>query len=197
VRSARSARITAGSSFPSCCRPIHGDGRPPARAAASQAIAGHTRPRPGARLPPCARSAPGRTTPCPATRRVRRANDLAGIPLGLPWSRLLVRVQLMAHGMRSHPIEVHARYWGMAHLMAGRGSPPSVGAGWLFSVWPPQRGTAAPCRTTASSCPFPAILSRTHTRIACKIAREEQPRPLAAHDRCGVRSIGRVGVGAC
>ena len=200
------------SSFPSCCRPIRGDGRPPTRAAASQVTAGHTRPRsrpplvrdlprsrpPDARLPPCARSAPGRTTPCPATRRVRRAHDVAGIRLGGPWSRPLVRVQLIAHGMRSCLVEVHARYWGMAHLMAGRGFPPSVGAGWLFSVWPQERslGTAAPCGTTASSCPFRAIFSRTHTRSACMIAREEQPRPLAAHDRCGVRSIG-VGVGAC
>jgi hypothetical protein len=196
------------SSFPSCCRPIRGDGRPPTRAAASQVTAGHTRPR---SRPPLVRDlqlrgcrpAPGEVSP--------RTNDALSCdtsgasgprrgwhPPGGPWSRPLVRVQLIAHGMRSCLVEVHARYWGMAHLMAGRGFPPSVGAGCLFSVWPQERslGTAAPCGTTASSCPFRAIFSRTHTRSACMIAREEQPRPLAAHDRCGVRSIG-VGVGAC
>src|ERR1700722_8870077 len=63
-------------------------------------------------------------------------------------------------GMRFALVEVHARRWGMAHLMAGRGSPPSVGAGWLFSVWPLERplGTAAPCGTTASSRLFPDIV---------------------------------------
>ena len=201
MRSARSATITAGSSFPSCCRPIRGDRRPPARAA-SPVVVGHPRLRSRSAAAAAlhqATSVPGQTTCCPATRRVRQARHRGCHPPGRTPARPLVRVQLMAHGMRCRLVEVHARHWGMAHLMAGRGSPPSVGAGWLFSVWPQERplGTAAPCGTTASSCPFPAIFSRTHTRVACMVGCEEQPRPLAAHDRCGVRSIGRVGVGAC
>jgi hypothetical protein len=164
VRSARSATITAVSSFPSCCRPIRGDGRPSARAAASQVVVGHTRPpsrppRAAAALHQ-ATSVPGQTTCCPATRRVRQARHRGCHPPGRTPARPLVRVQLLAHGMRSALIEVHARHWGMAHLMAGRGSPPAVGAGWLFSVWPQERplGTAAPCGTTASSRLFPDIV---------------------------------------
>jgi hypothetical protein len=164
VRSARSARITAVSSFPSCCRPIHGDGRPSARAAASQVIVGHTRPRsrpPGARLPPCTR----RGQPQDGRRAVLRHVGSSGPTTGLAsaWRTLSPSARpsaTMAHGIRSARVEVHATQWGMAHLMAGRGSPPSLGAGWLFSVWPQERplGTAAPCGTTASVCPFPDIV---------------------------------------
>jgi hypothetical protein len=204
VKSARSAGITAVSSFPSCCHPIHGDGRPSARAAASQVIVGHTRPRsrpPGARLPACAR----RGQPQDERRAVLRhvgcvgPDDVAGIRLGGPWSRPLVREQLMAHGMRSALVEVHARHWGMAHLMAGRGSPPSAGAGWLFSVWPQERppGDGGALRDDSIVLSLSGHCFRAHVHVSCVGLGYQQPKPLAAHDRCGVRSVGRVGVGAC
>src|SRR6266446_2296750 len=65
----------------------------------------------------------------------------------------------------------------------------------LTPATPPGDGGAL--RDDRSSCPFPDIVfadTYTYRGWAWVI---KQPTPLAAHDRCGVRFIGRVGVAAC
>lgn len=160
------------SSFPSCCRPIHGDGRPSARAAASQVIVGRTRRRsrpPGARLPPCTR----RGQPQDERRAVLRHVGCVG-PRRRGWH---------PPGRTLFPAACPSATNGPWHAFcAGRGPRETLGHGAfdgrtgraalgmsrmavLGLATATHLGTAAPCGTTDRPVPFRTLCSRARTRI--------------------------------
>jgi hypothetical protein len=65
----------------------------------------------------------------------------------------------------------------------------------LATGTPPGDGGALRDDSIVLSLSGYCFRGRVHVSWVCLGC--EQPRPLAGHDRCGVRSVGRVGVGAC